>query len=202
MVGCTDYELNSALIESMKLGDASALELLQKRQRATFVHAERHRLAGALLGRVIDDRAYWNELSEHAADAIRFAYVDDEPSQEFVQWCAYRGIDPNEYRWMTIDALGIAAADRRARPLLLKALESADPMVVLCAFSAIIEQRDESLLPAIERMLERFPEDASFASGARAVPVRRRRSRGDEVPLRGRQEEYRHQRRELESASQ
>lgn len=158
---CTEYSWNSTLIQSGEGGDRSAIELLRQRYKATTVHEERHRIAAALLGRAGNDREYWNELSEHAAEAIRFAYVEDEPTEEFVQWCASRSVEPNDYRLMTLDALSVAAPDRRARPLLVKALESPDHEIVdLGLASLALHHPDESLLPAIEKTLEHLPEDA------------------------------------------
>jgi len=100
-------------------------------------------------------------LSERAKEAIRFAYAEDEPSAELVQWCESRGIDPDEYRWMTIQALQTAAKDRRARGLLLEALESPDKHVVLAAMLGTLGHRDDSFLPKIEKAMERFPEEAA-----------------------------------------
>lgn len=157
---CAEYELNDTLIESLKHGDASAIGLLQRRYETTFTYYERHRIAGALLGRVMDDREYWKELSGHAANAIRFAYVDGKPSQDFLDWCQARNVDPEDYRWMTILALQTAAGDRRARPLVLAALESSDLDVVDVAIVGVLSQRDESFLPPIEKAIERFPHQA------------------------------------------
>src|SRR5688572_2698314 len=75
-VTCPEYHSNTTLIQSVKGGDHSAIELLRQRYTTTTVHTERHRIAAALLGRAGNESEYWNELSEHAAEAIRFAYVD------------------------------------------------------------------------------------------------------------------------------
>ena len=154
---CAEYELNSTLIESLGHGDASVIDLLRSRYTTAFTYSERHRIAGALLGRVADDRAYWNELAGHAADALRFAHVDDEPPQEFLDWCEARRVDPTEYRWMTIQALTAAAADRRSRRLLLEALESKDQHIVYTALVMLPTHRDDSVLPNIEKALRRTP---------------------------------------------
>lgn len=42
----------------------------------------------------------------------------------------------------------------------LQALESKDSRLVQSAFAAILERRDESFLPAIEKALERFSDEA------------------------------------------
>ena len=155
---CADYELNTSLIQSIQGGDRSAINLLRQRYKTTISHVERHRMASSLLTRVPDDREYWNELAEKAADAIRFAFVDDQPTEDFLAWCASRRFDPLAYRWMTIDALKTIAADRRAHALLVKALESHDRAVFESVFRTITFDRDETLLPAIEKNLGRFPE--------------------------------------------
>jgi hypothetical protein len=159
---CTDYEMNTTLIESMERGDRSATDLLRRRYAAAFTYGERHRIAGALLGRVPDDREYWSELAAYGADAIRFPYVEGEPAPEFVAWCAARALDPDQYHWMALRAFEGAAADRRGRGMVLQALESKDSALVQSALAAILEHRDESVLPAIEKALERFPEQAGW----------------------------------------
>ena len=158
---CVEYDLNQALIESARQDDRSAIELLQQRYESTFTHVERHRIAAALLGRATDDSRYWNELASDAKDAIRFAYVDGQPSPEYVQWCAARGVDPGDYRWMSIDAFRTAARDPRARDLLAGALDSKDVEVLRNAVTVLINLRDESYLPALDRALARFPDEAS-----------------------------------------
>jgi hypothetical protein len=157
---CTEHELNTSLIDAMEHGDRSATALLQQRQKATFTHVERHRLAAALLGNVPDDREYWNELREHATNLIRFAYVADEPSPEFVQWCTERDLDPDDYRWMALNAMREAAVDTRARPLFLRALTTEDRVLIEEAITGLALQQDESAFPAIEKAIRRFPDDS------------------------------------------
>jgi hypothetical protein len=200
---CTEYHLNTTLIESAERGDRSAIELLRQRYTATTVHTERHRIAAALLGRAGNESEYWNELSEHAADAIRFAYVDYKPTAEFAQWCVSRSVAPNDYRLMTIDALMAAAPDRRARPLLVKALESPDPELVdLGLYSLAFHHPDESLLPAIERALEHHPEDAGdLAYFLLAFQSEAADRLAMKYLAKDRVEDYREQQRQLEAAS-
>jgi hypothetical protein len=157
---CADFVMNTMLIESLERGDSSAADLLRRRYATTVTYGERHRIAGALLGRVPDDREYWNELQAHAADAIRFSYVDSEPAPEFLEWCAARALDPEEYHWVTLRAFELAAADPRARAMVLEATESRDRTLVEAAIAAILLRREESALPAIEKALGRFPHDA------------------------------------------
>ena len=67
---CSEYEFNSALIESGEHGDGSAMELLRQRYAETFTYAERHRIASAIFGRIRDDSAIWNELLPDAENAV------------------------------------------------------------------------------------------------------------------------------------
>lgn len=156
---CTERELNTTLIDAMERGDRSATALLQQRQKTAFTYLERHRLAGALLGRVPDDREYWNELREHTTNLIRFAYVAAEPSPEFIQWCTERDVDPDDYRGMAFNAMREAALDSRARPLFLRALITEDRVLIEEAITGFALQHDESALPAIEKSIRRFADD-------------------------------------------
>src|SRR6185436_8369752 len=159
---CDEYDLNTSLIEALERGDRSALTLLQQRYLRTSTFDERHRLAGALLRRVPDDSAYWNALAEHAANFVRFARAEGEYTPEFKQWCAERQLEPDKYWYMALRALSIARADRRSRPLLHRALESADPDVVMLAIQGLGEQHVDDALPAIERALQRLGEGAGW----------------------------------------
>lgn len=159
-VSCPEYELNSALIESMERGDRSVIDLLRSRYETTFTFLERHRLAAALLGHVPDDRRYWNVLEERAAHAIRFAYDGSEPPAAFVEWCAVRGVDPHDYSMIALDALRIAAADPRGRSLVLGALHSGEPLLTDTAMGAILDDRDESFFPEIEKAMAGRPDEA------------------------------------------
>ena len=140
---CSEYEQTYVLIEAID-SDPSAIELLRSRYETTFTHGERHRIAGALLGRVPDDRRYWNELEEHAAYALRET----------------RGVDSDGRPSMAMEAFRIAAGDPRGRPLVLGALQSNDVDLLSRTLAVIVRRRDESFLPAIEAMLERLPEHA------------------------------------------
>ena len=160
---CSEYILNSTLIESAERGDRSAIALLGSRYENTFTYGERLRIAGTLLGRAPDDRRYWNDLAGLAGEALRFAYEGKEPPPAFVEWCALRGFDPDDYHWLMIRAFEILAADPRGRRLVRDGLQSKDNNIVQSAvLAAAVGLRDESFLPAIEKVLERFPEDAEM----------------------------------------
>jgi hypothetical protein len=106
---CEDSQLDDALIANAQHGDRSAVELLQQRYATAFTTMERFRIGGALLGRVADDSTIWNELS---AQAETLLLSEEKPAaQRAIAW----------------EALGAIVMDRRARPLLLRALTSADP---------------------------------------------------------------------------
>lgn len=135
---CTEYDFDSALIESMRRGDSSARELLKQRHDTMVTDEERLRIAGALLRHVDDDRAYWDEIFLLATNAILAR------SPEFLQPLSY-------------DALDLAGTDARGRDLLVRALESPNASVVVGAISSIGLQHDESTLPIIEKAIQRFP---------------------------------------------
>jgi hypothetical protein len=155
---CSDYELHDALMESARQGDASSVALLRSRYDTADTYSERHRLAGALLRRG-NDAEIWNELVSHAGIALRFPRVNGEPSPEFLQHCAERGVDPEEYWWMGRDALGVAGEDPRSRALLRKALATDDEDLVCAALLGLATQRDLESLPLIENAIRRFSDD-------------------------------------------
>ena len=113
---CDEYNFNDALIESARQGDRSAIDLLEKRYASTFTVAERIRIASALLGRVRDDSAIWNDLLPYAEHAVDF---DEE---KYAAYCAEHGYDKDRYEMMAVNALIAVSHDCRARPLLLRAL--------------------------------------------------------------------------------
>jgi len=161
---CDDYDFDSLLIEAAGRHDASAIGLLQQRFETTTVHAERHRIAGALLGRVKNDGRYWMELEEQASIAVRFPRHEEETTPAFQEWAAQRGVDPDDAWFVAYDALRTAGKDRRSRPLLLAALATDDGLLVGEAILALASLGDESALPAIEAALGRIPKDASWAA--------------------------------------
>lgn len=159
---CSEYELNTALIESAAKGDASSIALLRSRHETADTYSERHRIAGALLRTSSDDAKFWNELVSHAEIAVRFPHVDYEMSPEYLEWCAKRGIAPDEYWYMAFHALEMAGADPRSRPLLLRALASNDGTLLIAAVEGLGKQRHFASLPLIERAFARVPEDAAM----------------------------------------
>ena len=152
---CSDYELHDALMESARQGDASSVALLRSRYATADTFSERHRLSGALLGRG-NDAEIWNELVSHAGIALRFPHVGDEHSAEFLQHCAERGVDPDEYWWMGHDALEVAGKDPRSRALLRDALATDDDNLVSAAILGLAVQGDLESLPLIESAIRRF----------------------------------------------
>lgn len=160
---CEDYELDTSLIESAGRGDRSAIDLLERRYRSTATFAERHRIGAALLGRVADDSAIWNELSLHAGNAVRFVSSGSELNPELVAWCEERGCDPYAYSSMAEEALIDIADVPRARPLLLRAMKTNDPQLTPIGIYGLCGQRDESLLPAIDEALSKSPDASSLA---------------------------------------
>ena len=124
---CADYELHSALIESAIQGDASAIALLRTRYVTAFTHAERHRIARALLS----DSSIWNDILAEAELAVRFAEVDGKVPAAYDEWCAQRGLNPSQHRGVLYSALAVAASDERVIPLLKKARRSKDANVAV-----------------------------------------------------------------------
>lgn len=124
---CADYELNSVLIKYAEAGDASAIVLLRERYKLADTHAERHRIARALLS----DRSIWNDILAEAELAVRFAEVDGKVPTAYDEWCAQRGLDPTQHRGVLYDALAVAASDERVIPLLKKARGTKDANVAV-----------------------------------------------------------------------
>jgi hypothetical protein len=147
------------LIEALDRGDRSAADLLGQHFRTTFTYFERHRLAGALLGKVANDTQVWDELVTHASIAVRFAGVDGELTAEFREWCADRDVDPETYWNMAHHALEVASEDRRSRPLLVAALASSDDDLVFTAIAGLVLQHDLTALPQIEATLQKYGEE-------------------------------------------
>jgi HEAT repeat protein len=138
---CTEYAFDGAVIEALRRGDQSARELLQQRHDTTFTHAERLRIASALLRHVDDDRAYWNEIYKHAENVVRLAE---------------QGLDPGEHASLSYGALELAGTDQRGHELLLRALQSKDFVVVVTAIIGFGQLHDDAALPAIETAIQRF----------------------------------------------
>lgn len=158
---CADYELDTALIEAIEQGDRSAVALATARFRTAYTYAQKHRLAGALLGQP-DDTAMWKELYAHAVNAVRFPGTEDGYTEDYLRWCSKEGVPPEEYFDTAMNAFWIASSDPRARNLLHDALDGPDRDLLMGAVLGFADQKDESALPAIERALTRHPEDASM----------------------------------------
>lgn len=157
---CTDYDLDTALIESVQRGDSSAIALLQTRYANATTYAQRFRIAEVLLGRAVDDDAIWAEVQRHADVAVR---ILGDSRERFEAYCDEHDLPP-AYEDVVWAALGAALGDSRARPLLRRALESQDRMVVFVAIFGFARQKDESALPAIEKAIARFPDSGDLKS--------------------------------------
>jgi hypothetical protein len=159
---CADYELHSALIAAAETGDASAIELLRKRYDLVDTHSERHRIAAALLRYAPDDTAIWSDILAEAELAVRFADVDGDVATEFEEWCAARGFESYEHDGVLHDALAVAATDPRALPLLTKGLDTQNSSIAYVVVAGLAAQRNVDSLPAIDKLIERFPDDARW----------------------------------------
>jgi len=159
---CDDEQFDAALIESMESGDRSAIELLQRRYAAAATHEERITIAAALLGQLRDDGAIWKDLSAWAEHAVEFHLDPDTAAKKLGAYCEQHGCQPDVYDRLSWQALGAISADRRARPLLLRALTAIDTDVVYEGIGGLAAQHDETSLPEIEKALQRLPEAASM----------------------------------------
>lgn len=157
---CSEYELHDALIQLVEAGDSSALRFLEDRYDRTDTYVERHRLAEVLLRRSSRGAAIWEEIFTDAKLAVRFAAVGGELPEEYVQWCEERDFDEYEHSLVHDRALAIASSDPRSRDLLVQALGAEEKNVVYIAFAGLAQQRDAGSLPALEKTIERFPDDA------------------------------------------
>jgi len=155
---CSDYDFDTPLIDALGRGDRSSAPVLQQRYAQELTLSERHRIAAALVGHVANDAPYWNEVAEHAANAIRFAYVDERPNPELATWCAARGWERHRYFDVAVSALAYAGRDPRGRALLRRALHSESIDVVEAAVVSFAAAHDESVLPEIEEAIARWPE--------------------------------------------
>lgn len=155
---CDEYDFNTALLESAGRGDRSAIELLRQRYATTITYAERSRIAGSLLGRLRDDSAIWNELLPHAENAVNFA----GHKEKLDAYCAEHGYDSSAHEEMSLGALTAMMTDRRARPLLLRALASGADELASIGVLGLAVQRDETALPQIETALQQFPGNAIY----------------------------------------
>jgi carboxypeptidase family protein len=152
---CNDYTWNTSLIEAAEQGDRSAIELLQRRYPTTVSWEERTRIFGALLGRIANDAAIWKELETHADNYLRFSAPGDRVRAELEAYCTAHGYEVLDYLSVSLSSLQVAASDRRARPLLVRALASDDDMLLTLAIEGLARQHDESALPLIEDALRR-----------------------------------------------
>lgn len=154
---CADYDLDSALIDGVKSGDRSALQMIEQRYASADTYHQRFRLAGTLLGRSPNDAAIWKELIELADFVLRFPNMEhEEAPEEYVQWCAARGLVPLEHWGMAIEALYVASEDPRSKPLLMRILKDEKPTSLLfVAIEGLAAQRDFEALPAIDQALAR-----------------------------------------------
>jgi hypothetical protein len=130
---CIDYNLDTALMDA---GDPSAIALLAHRWKHALAWSQRLRIAPAILGRIPDDRAVWNEVSQHAEVAVR---VMGQSREAFEDYCDEHDLPTSSYEEVVWSALSAALRDPRARPLLERALKSKDAMLVAAAEDALAQ---------------------------------------------------------------
>ena len=154
---CSDWDLDTTLEKAAKRGDHSAIDLLESRYEVAFTFREKRLIAGILLNRATDDSKYWKWLFGPAEDALRFIGQDDATRAKLQTFASEKGVNPEDYRDAALDALQIVCADVRSRPLLRRALDSADPDVQTYAVIGFSAQRDESVLDAIDAVIRKAP---------------------------------------------
>lgn len=159
---CTDTELDTCLLDNATHGDPSALQLLQKRFETAFTVGERHHIAALLLRVAPDDRPYWNELSAHAENAVRF-FADET---QLTAYCGEHECEPERYMGVAERALQAISDDARSRPLLRRVLETDDVMHAQTAIDGLAHQHDESALSDIDAFLERHAEGSESWANA------------------------------------
>lgn len=170
---CAEYEQHKALLDAFEAGDRNALPRIQAAWKRTESHYGRHRLARVLLGRVAD-AAIWRELETQAAMAVMYPSGDYDPPPAFVAWCAKRGVTAEEYWEVALDALETIAPDQRSAPLLTKALDTRDARLIKAAIIGFGRQRNETMLPHIDRALATLlpgQRDIAFALAEFASPA-------------------------------
>lgn len=156
---CIEEDLTTSLIESIER-DRSALALLQQRYRTADTYVERNRIGAVLLDHLENDHAIWTELEADAEVIVRFPPVErGELSPEFEAYSQQRNLGPENLRWLSLNALEAICHDKRSRPLLYRALDTADYSLVMVAVAGLAAQRDASALPRIDRALARFSSD-------------------------------------------
>ncbi|HYR29540.1 MAG TPA: carboxypeptidase-like regulatory domain-containing protein [Thermoanaerobaculia bacterium] len=158
---CDDYHSHSMLIEAVGRGDRSAVAMLRRQYDLEVSATERHRMAGALLGK-LDDRDLWADLYEAASLTVRYTPVRDEHPEEFLEYCRQRSLVPDDVWGTAFEALRYASTDRRARALLLDALKTSVRGIIDVALAGLAAQGDHASLPAIRAMLARETKHASW----------------------------------------
>jgi hypothetical protein len=161
---CSEYEMNSTFVAALEDGDRGAVVILRQRYRDSFTFSERNRIGGALI-KAKEDSEVWNELLARAEDAVRFApSEDDQPNAELAKWCAERGWEANAYRDSLVQSLWTISEDRRALPLMRRALASRNESIVMFAIYGLATAKEISALPAIEEALrkQKSPEELAY----------------------------------------
>ncbi|MCU1350221.1 MAG: hypothetical protein JWO56_3251 [Acidobacteria bacterium] len=171
---CSEVDFHSVLIEAIGNGDHSAIEMLRQQRNLTANLGERLRLDAALLGRVRDDRPYFDELREHAANAVGLPEVgvDAVADAKLYAWCRKRGFAPLRYDLVALKALRLISSDDRARPLLDQALASGHAHVIAIAIGVLGMQHRVETLPKIEEALLRLPSEQRWWPAYRLIDFR------------------------------
>jgi len=155
-----------------QIGDPLAIPKLEQAYRKSGSADDRLMIASALVSLRADDPTYFNLLKTQAEsvfmDAPPFPVLVDEagelaPNLAYSEWVEQSGVPQADLqrRVMREDparilALGMAA-DPRAIPILLKGLESPNPMVAAFAARGLARLQERSAIPHIVRSAESRP---------------------------------------------
>jgi hypothetical protein len=157
---CADLEVDSSVAEAIRGRDPAAIALARKRFESAFTYRQKHYLARMLLGTAGDDSVMWNELHEHATNAVRYVRSTRGLTPEYLKWAAERGLDPSDYYSVASRALSYISEDPRSRTLLHQAIATDDYDLISTAIFGFASQKDLSALPVIEAALRRLPRRA------------------------------------------
>lgn len=166
LASCEDWDRNTSLIAAARENDSTALAELEQRLASTISWSERLRIETALLGKLPDDTAIWNELSQNAEYALRSESSDD--AEAFAESERRRKIShPGSYNEFLVGSFSAIKDDRRARLLLFRALHARERDLVALGIEGLANQHDGSALAEIDEALSKF-EDLSLVLLLRA----------------------------------
>ena len=155
--------------------DPRAVPLLEKQFAATNDPRAKQKTALMLVVLGVPDRTYYDFLAEPATRAIANARpfplgFDDQGqivpkvlTDEFRQWCATRGLNPETEAseaiyGSTIDVATLAhAGDPRSKELFLRGLDSPNPMIAQASATGLARLGAQDAIPRLLAKIEKSP---------------------------------------------